>query len=220
MIGARLLARTLWPPLLLFLVACGKVPTGPDPVAVGNGYYLIGGCTAADGPDNFLLTESSVTASLACPSPPYSIIRSGSTVRIDVGPTTRPYAALSAVYDLSKTLTTFEFSSPGYLVGCDDLPWTFRPGTGDLVASIPQPCQIPGAGAVGVARQSVPPAAWIELRGSQRVRRTLLGGNVVEAQVVRHPSTHSLGWSWVPEPLGQTLIPIGSRLWLEEVVTP
>ena len=214
----------------LVLLSCGKSgPTGGGgvdplgPYLVGGGYYIVGSCVPTDSADNVISHGDGPgtlrSTSGRCRGAPYVIDRhrtaTGWASTVTVGPLPEPYVSLSVPLDLSKRFTAFEFAAPGYFVGCDSA-WTPRGGTGDAYAAIPTPCEIPGVGLVGLARTG--PVAWMEARGSARIRRTLLAGNVAEAAAYRHPGTHNLTWDWVRSGTSDVL-PAGTTWTVTEEIT-
>lgn len=138
------------------------------------GYYIIGTCTGADDEFSNVISNGSDGQTLhapgACPGAPFSLSITGTNpmrVSIQIGPLPVAYAGLSVPFDPKQTLfESFAFSSSGYVVGCG-ASWSPRTGSGARFDTIPQPCTIPGHGAVGVARvTSVPDGMWAEITGS------------------------------------------------------
>ncbi len=192
------------------------------------GYYIIGSCTGADTADQNVISLGSDGHTLhapgQCPGAPFSIQFSGTNpihVNISVGPLPVDYRSLSVPFDPTMAyFDSFLFSSSGYLVGCANT-WSPRSGSGGLFSDIPQPCNIPGHGAVGLARVTDPyPGWWGEISGSVvTVRRTILGGNIQEAVFINHPYTHNMELSFQVEPVSEHILPAGSVYTLEEEIS-
>ncbi|MBW2702036.1 MAG: hypothetical protein JRF33_14565 [Deltaproteobacteria bacterium] len=201
---------------------------GTDVLAGVGGYYIIGSCTGADDENQNVISLGSDGHTLhspgVCPGAPFSMQFSGTNpilVNISVGPLPVDYRALSVPFDPTMAyFDSFLISSSGYLVGCANT-WTAVSGSGGLFSSIPQPCIIPGHGAVGIARISDPPPGWWgEISGSVvTVRRTILSGNIQEAVFVNHPYTHNMELTFHREPMTTQLLPAGSTYTLQEEIS-
>jgi len=201
---------------------------GTDILAGVGGYYIIGSCTGADDQNQNVISLGSDGQTLhspgVCPGAPFSIQFSGTNpiqVSISVGPLPVDYRALSVPFDPTMAyFDNFLISTSGYLVGCANT-WTPVSGSGGPFTSIPQPCVIPGHGAVGLARISDPgPGWWGEISGSVvTVRRTILSGDVQEAIFVNHPYTHNMELTFHTEPMTQQILPAGSIFTLQEEIS-
>ena len=163
------------------------------------GLYLIGSCTGADDPTSNVTSQGSDGATLrapgSCPGAPFSLTITGTNpilVSATVGPLPVPYATLSLPLDPKREyMTNFQFAGSSYEVGCGTT-WSPVAGAGAAFTTIPQPCDIPGAGAVGVARVA-PAPTWGEITGPLgALRLTLLSGDAREMQFIRHPGTHNI----------------------------
>ncbi|NOZ84849.1 MAG: hypothetical protein GXP49_01025 [Deltaproteobacteria bacterium] len=192
------------------------------------GYYVIGSCTGADSEDQNVISLGSDGKTLhapgVCPGAPFSIQLTGNNpvhAKITVGPLPVDYRSLSVPFDPTMAyFDRFRISSSGYLVGCANT-WSPRSGSGGPFSDIPQPCTIPGHGAVGVARVTkVGPGWWGEISGSVvTVRRTIVGGNIKEGVFINHPYTHNMELSFQVEPVSQHILPKGSTYTLEEDIS-
>ncbi|MBW1807277.1 MAG: hypothetical protein JRJ87_03725 [Deltaproteobacteria bacterium] len=201
---------------------------GTDILAGVGGYYIIGSCTGADDENQNVISLGSDGQTLhspgVCPGAPFSIQFSGTNpiqVNISVGPLPVDYRALSVPFDPTMAyFDNFLISTSSYLVGCANT-WTAVSGSGGPFSSIPQPCVIPGHGAVGLARISNPgPGWWGEISGSVvTVRRTILSGDVQEAIFVNHPYTHNMELTFHTEPMTQQFLPAGSIYTLQEEIS-
>jgi hypothetical protein len=188
-------------------------------------HYIIGACDDIDDPNKNVVSFPSDGHTLhapgSCPGAPFSIRVSGTNpyrFSVSVGPLPVTYASLSVPMDLVKTeFDSFGHSASSYRVGCAN-SWSGRSGSGGAYGSIPQPCVIPGHGAVGAARvTTVPAGTFGEAAGAHaRIRRTYLGGNARELLFYNHPYTNNIEFSFVRP--GERLA-AGTTYTLEEEVT-